>query len=1204
MPTQTERWIGLQDQRKDNVAERAVIDMATDALVAELLPPDIPPPTISIGPDKTALVGEMVSFSAAVDGGKAPLIVVWNFGDLTGGAGMSTAHAYTDAGAKVVSVTVTDSLGRTAQDTLVVTVDYPSPTVSLTGPTSAIAGQPVQFIYAVSVFAPVASTLTWDYGDGVTGAVSTYTYAAAGTYTVRAVVKDSAGKMALSNLKLTVAAAPAPAAFDVNKPPTLMSVKDNGDGTVTGTATLPVGCAHCMFYYLSSAGQWLPPAGLKVPYAPGPQSAPPFTIPSNGNWKLSIIPWGINPVTGKLVGGNPPSGGSLPFAFPGGSIPPPNPPGPTPPGPGPAPLPAPLPPMARETNDRLLLTAAQVNRARDAASTPTQQWADFNQQIESLLPIVEQSEYQASNLFRIANYALAYRIFKADYPVRAAKYADKAIAIILMGTRDYLKGPKASVQFLARGDGVKNVFTIPNSDFVPGTFRAYRAPVEDIVTITRTGEQVFPAPYGMVNFDESSGLFYSKILSVTGADGTVYQEGVDWRKTADIHNDCIDWSLPGKKPAKGEKYKVEVATGTWNSALMNAPVVGNTFSFITTPTKDQTIWVEYMYGTSSADGSTLGYQQTHAGDGGFNTVEIDATYTSRSLLFLALGFAWIEDYPGFSPALRSEAAGLLERWADFLPVWGYLPNSPASNYGISHHLLRVLAGAALAKFDSANSARILTAAAVWRTKYVVPILSNDNASLKGGYWPEGDNYGPGARRCLIIAGIALEQAGYGSADLEREWCTESIDYFIHAQPTEATTYDGGDWFAYPAPKPGNAIFAVTAAFTPGLLERDWANAIIQRPGRANTADWADMLYRDPKAQTAVWDTGAAPLDHFARGPGLLIAQSDWSPQKIWLACQIGNILSADHQSYSPGQLQFQRGGDDLLANANCICNNQWAHFKSRDANTIHVNTAIRLTSGDGIAKTFVLPMAPTLPAKFRCFLGSQGVIDQGPTAVTLNGASMTFATAPAAGGDIWIDYDWVQDYPGSMGTSYTLAAPTVELADKYAYICGDFTGAWNARGGGSAVKEAIRQVVFFRSGVVVVYDRVTVAKAEYLKRTQWYSHPTQASATQDGNRFTVKVDGSQVVGETFSSDGPLVTTIKTQFITGQNGNMPARQISCQQVTPTAKVRFCTVFQIGAIGAVPLPVQFLGGTLSDVVTIGLQQAILPRDAPPMNIVITA
>ena len=62
----------------------------------------------------------------------------------------------------------------------------------------------------------------------------------------------------------------------------------------------------------------------------------------------------------------------------------------------------------------------------------------------------------------------------------------------------------------------------------------------------------------------------------------------------------------------------------------------------------------------AADGSSQAYQQTSAGDGGFNSVFIDDTYSYRHLgKNIALGLDWLDGYVGFASALKTEAISLL-----------------------------------------------------------------------------------------------------------------------------------------------------------------------------------------------------------------------------------------------------------------------------------------------------------------------------------------------------------------------------------------------------------------------------------------------------------------------------------------------------------------------------------------------------------------
>lgn len=106
----------------------------------------------------------------------------WDFGDNTFGNGVITTHTYTSTGTFTVCLTVTDS-ALNCTSTFCDTVNIPTQStcpvtftnVSLLG-TQTFSAQPL------SIF----NTYTWSFGDNTTGtgAVTTHTYLAPGTYTV------------------------------------------------------------------------------------------------------------------------------------------------------------------------------------------------------------------------------------------------------------------------------------------------------------------------------------------------------------------------------------------------------------------------------------------------------------------------------------------------------------------------------------------------------------------------------------------------------------------------------------------------------------------------------------------------------------------------------------------------------------------------------------------------------------------------------------------------------------------------------------------------------------------------------------------------------------------------------------------------------------------------------------------------------------
>ena len=89
------------------------------------------PPVAEAGPNQAADEGDTVLFDSAGSNDPDGTIALyeWDFGDGTTGVGATQAHVYTDDGVFTVTLTVTDNLGGTADDTAVVTVGNVAPIV-------------------------------------------------------------------------------------------------------------------------------------------------------------------------------------------------------------------------------------------------------------------------------------------------------------------------------------------------------------------------------------------------------------------------------------------------------------------------------------------------------------------------------------------------------------------------------------------------------------------------------------------------------------------------------------------------------------------------------------------------------------------------------------------------------------------------------------------------------------------------------------------------------------------------------------------------------------------------------------------------------------------------------------------------------------------------------------------------------------------
>lgn len=584
-----------------------------------------------------------------------------------------------------------------------------------------------------------------------------------------------------------------------------------------------------------------------------------------------------------------------------------------------------------ETPAQILLTPPVLASLRLKATNATSQWLSFKSRLDGQLNVVIESgaAYQGDELAWIGDYALGYKALQFKDPVTAAKYADKALALMRSALQDHQKFGEYAQQYIGRGNGVTKVFALPNTNIVASSLKVYKAPIS-VITATRD-------THATNKTDEvDSYLTYIKVSNTS--DGPAdYVEGTDWRHSGDLPNYLIDWSIaaPGHLPASGATYYVTVASSLDALSTSNT-LSGNTITLPTAPATNQAIYVEYIYGVHASDYSTLAFQQSTAGDGGLNSMMIDDGFPSRYLgKFTSMGFDWLYGYPGFTPAFKDQVAAMLVRWSDVSDATVYRVDDPASNYAEGNYVSRVLTALALGGGRNTNGTRLINAAIAYRQANVLPVITNLTTSLNGGFWAEGWNYGQQASRNLILSGLALETAGLANITPERTWAGQVINSLISSQPTKDRIYDGGDGYSYPAPFVGKDLFYLMATTTTNATARSNANYIIQNYPGSQAQDMQDILYRDSSAPAAFW--ASAPLQYLNQGTGLMIAHNDWNYNSTWVAFQLGNLLETDHQQDCQGQLEINRGADGLLINANAVDENQLPSTQSSIGNLMCID---------------------------------------------------------------------------------------------------------------------------------------------------------------------------------------------------------------------------------------------------------------------------
>src|SRR5437660_330700 len=209
--------------------------------------------TLSTSPTE---VNVPVSFSATVTGGTPPYVSFsWNFGDGSAlGSSNTPTHAYTAAGTFSVTVTVTDSAGKTGTSSAQSVVVKAGLGVSTTtaSPNPANTAQTVNFIATTSGgIAPV--TCTWSFGDiaSGTGCSTNHAYNTAGNYTAIVTVNDSLGGAISESIVVKITVAPqctvslafSPATPEATSPVTFTATATNCSAPVSFVWTYGDGSA-------------------------------------------------------------------------------------------------------------------------------------------------------------------------------------------------------------------------------------------------------------------------------------------------------------------------------------------------------------------------------------------------------------------------------------------------------------------------------------------------------------------------------------------------------------------------------------------------------------------------------------------------------------------------------------------------------------------------------------------------------------------------------------------------------------------------------------------------------------------------------------------------------------------------------------------------------------------------------------------------
>src|SRR2546421_67392 len=155
--------------------------------------------------------GVELTFSATTTGGSGGFTFDWAFGDGSSAQGATVQHAYAAFGHYAAIVTVNDSAGGAASNTVTVSVGALLSVVATVNRSSAWVGTDVTFT-ATPNGGSGDFPFQWDFGDRTTaeGATATHAYASPGQYDAIVTLRDSAGGTASDSVTVTISTAPVP----------------------------------------------------------------------------------------------------------------------------------------------------------------------------------------------------------------------------------------------------------------------------------------------------------------------------------------------------------------------------------------------------------------------------------------------------------------------------------------------------------------------------------------------------------------------------------------------------------------------------------------------------------------------------------------------------------------------------------------------------------------------------------------------------------------------------------------------------------------------------------------------------------------------------------------------------------------------------------------------------------------------------------
>ncbi len=461
----------------------------------------------------------------------------------------------------------------------------------------------------------------------------------------------------------------------------------------------------------------------------------------------------------------------------------------------------------------------------------------------------------------------------------------------------------------------------------------------------------------------------------------------------------------------------------------------------------------------------LDAMSTPVASGGQNPAT-DSGYGIRNYVVgMAFGYDWL--YPALPAATKTRVVTSMNTWIDWYDASGFIKNDPIGNYFSGYFLAKTTAALAT---EGENAKASTYWSDVVNRMWGQLVKPSFSSMMAGGGWPEGWGYGKKAVLSMAEALWATKTATGLDWWKELPLLRDEAAYARHfAWPSLKHMDDQGTIRSGVNLRPSAELMLGLATMleqqgdSSAAVARGFAADVIATAGD-DTAPWSKFLYGDSAAPRSAYASSA--MSYFASGPGHVSARSSWDKNAVWGALSGGAYINAQYS----GEQLFNAGGLSVVVGDQPVL----------------------------INPTGYLPQFGGTAGENAVYEDSYG-----------NKQRRLYNT-------FFVNDSTNPNNPGQNALSPADSKAHVErYEDRGAFVRARATDLHDQYGSRTVkpVSQFTRDMVFFRPGTFVLFDRTTVKQAS---ADQWLSFhtpvaPRQVStADSSQRRFDVIVGGSQV----------------------------------------------------------------------------------------------